>query len=109
MVTYNSLQWLLTDLNLTKEEWEKLTYVDVLKLPIIKKLHLRAAGGRVRFPGSEVEDTKFTFCINKNCEHKGGRLTCGELVSGYGKNLDEAIKSAVQTAIELVGLRGERK
>lgn len=102
-------KWVLADVGLSAKEWDALTYEQLMKLPIIKRMSLSPSGGYVRFPGHERQENVFRFTITKNRRLHGGGLRRGELFSGHGDTLADAVRAAIQVAVELVSLRGERK
>jgi len=108
-VNKQSEAWVLEDVGLSKEEWEALDYEDLLKLPIVKKLTLNPCGGHTRFPGSELQDIAFKFQVLKgDIVHHGGCTNRGEAITGMGKELPDAVRSAIRVYVELLSRRGGR-
>jgi hypothetical protein len=101
-------KWLLQDVQLSRSQWQALTYSELLDLPIVKALHMNPSGGRTRFPGSEIQDVQFCFRVLKRVEHQGGIIDRGEEFCGLGATLEGAVRSAIQLVVELASLRGDR-
>jgi phage pi2 protein 07 len=101
-------RWVLEDVQLSRSQWQALTYPELLNLPIVKRLHLNPSGGITRFPGSELQDVKFCFRVLKHVEHQGGIINLGEEFFGFGKTLEDAVRSTIQLVVELASMRGER-
>lgn len=103
-----ALGWLLLDVKMTEEEWNALKYEELLALPIVERLSLIPTGGRLRFPGSEYQENHFGFTVTQDTKYKRGVLGAGEEYFGLGLTLVDAVRSAIQLAVEMASMRGKR-
>ncbi len=102
-------KWVLEDVGLTEDQWQALSYEELLELPIVKKLRLNPCGGSTKHPGSEMQKQVYTFQCLGEIKHHGGFTNRGELFIGTGKTLPDAVRSAIKITVELLSMRGRRK
>jgi len=101
-------KWVLEDVGLTEDQWQALTYEELLELPLIKKLKINPCGGSIKYPGSEIQRNVFTFQCLGEVKHHGGFTNRGENFVGQGKTLPDAVRSAIRVTVELLSMRGKR-